>query len=493
MKQEASNTLDVWSITSLKELFVHSQDVAIRIHRFVNDERSDVLFVFSEGTSDSSIIGNNILVALSETYKSAGTFPIIDGFLLSSLTTRAQDGELKLDTIANRIFQGELLLIFPHARGLFWVNIGDLPQRNPDESNTELSIKGPRDGFVENITTNIALIRKRIRSSTLHCEMFVLGSRTSTKVALMYVYDVAAPELLQTVRQRLSKMKVDGIFSIQQIEEWISDHRYAIVPLMDATGRPDFTVSALLQGRFIILVDGMPMVLIGPSNFPLLLKSPEDLHFPYLYTTFARTVRYISLIITIFLPAFWVSLVAFHQDQIPFRILATIAVTRLGLPFSPQIELFLLLMLLEIFREAGSRLPSAISSTLTVVGGLIVGDAAIRAGLISPSTVVVGAVTAVTAATLINQNMSVSVSILRLSLFLLCCFFGMYGLILGAALLVFYLSQLTSFGKPYLAPLSPFIKKDWLPAFFRLPYVKNKWRPALLNTTDADRQRDDEP
>jgi len=486
-----ANQLDIWSIEQLKQLFGKSDDIITRIHRFGEDERSDVLFVYSEGTCDSSTIGNHVLISLSETYSKYKEFKIVDGYLLSSLSVVPHTGRLTQESITVRIFRGELLLVFPASRALYWIDISKLPQRSPEESNTELSIKGPRDGFVENITTNIALIRKRIRSGALLCEKFTLGRRTLTEIALMYFVDIVASELLDTVRRRLEAIDVDGVYSIQQIEELISDHKYAIIPLMDFTGRPDFAVSALLKGRFILIVDGSPMVLVGPSAFPLQLKSPEDLHFPYLYTSFARMVRYLSLFMTIVLPSVWVSLVAFHQDQIPFRLLATIAVSRLGLPFPPQIELFLLLMLLEIFREAGSRLPSAIGSTLTVVGGLIVGDAAIRAGLVSPSTVVVGAVTAVSAATLINQNLSVSVSILRLSLFMLCCFLGMYGLILGAVLLIFYLSRLTSFGKPYLAPLSPPIFKDLLPAFFKLPWTRMKQRPAVLHTKDSGERKDD--
>ncbi len=486
-----ANLQDIWSLEKLKQLFPHSSDVVIRAHRFGEGERSDVLFIYSEGTCDSSIIGNYILAALSDAYDKHHGFPIRGGYLICNLSVIPQVGAVSVESIAVRIFQGELLLVIPSERALYWVDISKLPQRSPDESNTELSIKGPRDGFVENVTTNIALIRKRIRSSTLHCESFTLGRRTSTKIALLYMDDIAAPEDVRLARQRLQAIDVDGIYSVQQIEELISDHKYAIVPLMDFTGRPDFTVSALLKGRFAIIVDGSPMVLVGPSSFPLQLKSPEDLHFPYLYTSFARTVRYVSLLITILLPAIWVSLAAYHQDQIPFRLLATISISRLGLPFAPQIELFLLLMMLEIFREAGSRLPSAIGSTLTVVGGIIIGDAAIRAGLVSPSTVVVGGMTAVTSATLINQNMSVSVSVLRLSLFILCCFLGMYGLILGAILFVYYLSCLTSFGKPYLMPLSPPLFKDWAPAFFKLPWAKVNKRPSGLHTTDSDQRKDD--
>jgi len=371
------------------------------------------------------------------------------------------------------------------------VNISQIPGRSPEESSTEISIKGPKDGFVESVVTNVALIRKRIRSKSLCYERYVLGTRTKTKVGLLYFEDIISPKILKEVKLRLEKIDVDGISGIGQLEEVLSDSKYSLFPLFDFTGRPDYAVSCLLNGRFIIIVDGNPMVLIGPGTFTLLLKSPEDIHFSFFYVSFVRLIRALSFLLSIILPGFYVALTAFHPDQVPFYLMATISSARIGLPFTSPVEMLILIILLELFREAGVRLPSSIGQTLTVIGGLIIGDASIRAGLVSPSVVVVGGVTAVCGVALVNQSLSSVVSLVRLGLFFLSSLLGMFGLLMGIILLVIYLSRLQTFGIPYLSPLSPPNFKDTAQTILRFPWVKMNQRPQDLNTIDSDHQGED--
>nr|WP_308424679.1 spore germination protein [Paenibacillus aceti] len=303
-----------------------------------------------------------------------------------------------------------------------------------------------------------------------------------------YILD---PNVLNEVRKRIKRIDVDGLFSVNQLEEALSDVKYPIFPLLDTTGRPDYAVNALLAGRFVIVIDGNPLTLIGPATFGLVLKSPEDVHFGFQYVSFVRLIRLFSFWMSILLPGLWVALTAFHQDQIPFQLMATISSSRQGLPFSAQMEMFILLLLLEIFREAGVRLPTSIGQTLTVIGALVIGDAAIRAGLVSPSVVVVGSITAVMGVTLVNQTLSSIVSVLRFVIFLISSFVGMYGLILSMLLLLFYMSRAKSFGVPYLAPLSPPNFKDILKGYLRLPWNKMRSRPDSLNPIDPDHQGED--
>jgi hypothetical protein len=307
----------------------------------------------------------------------------------------------------------------------------------------------------------------------------------------MYFDDILSPNILKEVRARLNKIDVDGVYSINQLEEALADVKYPLFPLLDSSGRPDFAVSSLLAGRFVIIIDGNPLVLVGPATFGLILKSPEDVHFSFQYVSFARLIRVLSFWLAVLLPGFWVALTAFHQDQIPFRLMATVSVARLGLPLSAQMEMFVLLLLLEIFREAGVRLPSSIGQTLTVIGALVIGDAAIRAGLVSPSVVVVGALTAIMGVTLVNQTLSTVVSVIRFSIFAVSAIVGMYGLILGLIMLLFYMSRLQSFGVPYLAPLSPPYIRDILRGYLRLPWSKMRFRPKALHPGDPDHQGED--
>ncbi|NOV01881.1 spore germination protein [Paenibacillus sp. LMG 31457] len=473
----------------LRQLFANCSDVQIQIYLFGEDDPSStVMMIYAEGLCDAVQIGKIVLPELNIVYKENGFEYLQNGYALGSLPLISFDGEATEQEMTDCVFQGDLLLVFLASDAMYKLNICNRPQRTPDESSVEISIKGPKDGFVEDLSTNIALIRKRIRSNSLCCETTILGRRTRTKIGLMYIKDILAPNILLEVRSRLNKIDVDGIYSINQVEEALTDKKFSLFPITDFTGRPDYAVNCLLAGRFILIVDGNPLILIAPGNFSLIMKSPEDIHFSFQYVSFARLIRFFSFWISILLPGFWVALTAFHQDQIPFRLMATISVARIGLPLSAQMEMLTLLFLLEVFREAGVRLPSSIGQTLTVIGGLVIGDASIRAGLVSPSVVVVGAITAIMGATLVNQTLGTVVSVIRLFIFLASAIIGMYGLILGMILLVIHMSRIKSFGIPFLSPLSPPNYKDMFKSFLRFPWVKIVHRPQELHTIDSDHQ-----
>jgi hypothetical protein len=494
MKERKLECAQAWTEPRLRLLFDRCSDVQMQHYRFAEHDPSSVLLmIYSDGLCDSSLIGKVVLPELNRAYEANGFEHLRHCRVYGALPLDALEEDTSEEQIMDAVFQGDLVIAFLETNALYKLNISRRPERTPEESTTEISIKGPKDGFVEDLTVNVALIRKRIRSNTLCCETSILGRRTRTKICLLYIRDILSPDTLKEIRARLGKIDVDGIYSIGQLEEALSDVNYSLFPLIDFTGRPDYAVSSLLAGRFVLIVDGNPLVLIAPATFALILKSPEDIHFNFQYVSFARLIRIFSFWMSLLLPGFWVALSAFHQDQIPFRLMATISVARIGLPLSAQMEMFLLLLLMEIFREAGVRLPSSIGQTLTVIGGLVIGDAAIRAGLVSPSVVVVGAITAVMGVTLVNQTLSTSVSVIRLGIFIASSIIGMYGLLLSLILLLFYMSRLKSFGVPYLAPLSPFIFKDLFKGFMRLPWSKMRNRPQALHPIDPDHKGKDDP
>ncbi|MFK7691578.1 spore germination protein [Paenibacillus sp. HJGM_3] len=494
-KTDLNATQGLWTEELIRETFRYSADVQVLSVQLTADRESTLILAYADGLSDDRLLGEIVLPQLRLVWETEGP----DGFcgkrVHGTLPLLPIDGGESADALAEWLFQGDVLLLLPEAAissgeppFLFRMSISQRPVRMPDESNTEISIKGPRDGFVEDLITNVSLVRKRLRSPSLHYEAFTLGRRTKSKAALLYMGDIAPSAVIEEARNRLRNIDMDGIFSIGQLEEQLADSKYSLLPTLDTTGRPDYIVQSLLAGRFAVILDGNPMVLIGPAGLSMLLKSPEDAYFNFYYISFARAIRFFSFFLSILLPGIWVSLSAFHQDQIPFRLMATIVTARLGLPFSAQMELFLLLVLLEIFREAGLRLPSAIGQTLTVIGGLIIGDASIRAGLVSPSVVVVGAITAVSGATLVNQSLSAAVSVLRFCLFLLSAVLGMYGLLLGIILMVAYMSRLGSYGVPFLTPISPPVFRDMIQSFLRVPWDKMKKRPAFLRTSDTTKE-----
>jgi Bacillus/Clostridium GerA spore germination protein len=375
-------------------------------------------------------------------------------FFLQSLQCQTMPESITLHEVAEKVFDGFLIVCFFEKNYFVAIDAAEKPKRSLEESKSEVAIRGPREGFVEDVETNIALLRKRLKTSHLCYQKFILGAETKTTVALLYLDDVMNEQLLNEVVRRLKKVEFDGIYSVTQLESLIEDDPASIVPIIADSTRPDFVVASLLKGRFAILVDGNPAAIIGPANLTFLLKSPEDLHFPYYIVSFSRFFRLMGLMMAVFLPGFWTALISYHQDQIPFPLLATVTMARLGLPFPAPMELIIVFTLLEIFREAGARLPSSIGQTLTVVGGLIIGDAAIRAGFISPSVVVIVALSTLASYTIGNQSLAGSVTLLRMGCLLLSALLGLFGFFASFFIVVIYFSKLRSFGVPYLALFS---------------------------------------
>ncbi|MFC0212871.1 spore germination protein [Paenibacillus chartarius] len=466
----------------LRALFRNCADVKMDKYDLGDAESIQAVYLFyCEGLADVQQINEYVLPRLESMLHHSKPGMELDKKLELTQIVQTQD-------MITRVFSGQLLIYYSGLNTLYALDIASPPHRNPSESNTEISIKGPRDGFVEELTTNVALVRKRLRTNSLCYEQFTIGTRSNCKVALLYIEDIIQPEIIREARARLKHIDIDILLGGSQLEVIISDSSSSIFPLLDYSGRPDYVADCLVHGRFAIIVDGGPNAIIGPANLTLLLKSPEDPYFPFYYSTFGMFLRLIGLITTLLLPGFWTALSSYNIEQIPYPLVATISMSRIGLPLPGPLEAFLMIGMFELFREAGERLPKAVGQTVAVVGGIVVGDAAIRAGLASTTLLVVAALTAVSSFTLVNQSLTGSVSIIRLCVLVCSSVLGMYGFILSVIAIVFYLSRLESFGVPYLAPLSPITWKDVVAAVTRKPWHKMNRRPEILNTKDSSRR-----
>jgi hypothetical protein len=382
--------------------------------------------------------------------------------------------------IVNLVFSGSLI-VFREGTPFFYVfDISKVPQRNPQESTTEVSIKGPKDSFTEEMYVNISLIRKRMKTEQLFCESFTLGSLSQTEVSLLYLNDKANKVIIEEVRKRLDDFQGENVVSSGQLEQWLSDRSFSLFPLFDYVTRSDYVIESMVRGRFILIVNGSPSVLIGPINVFELIKSPEDVHFPYYFVVFGRSIRIIGLVVSIFLPGFWVSLSSVNMDQLPFALLATVVVSREGLPLPIGLEAIFILGLFELLREAGVRMPTVLGQTVSIVGGIIIGDAAIRAGLASPTMIVVIALTAVASYTLVNQSLIGTVSVLRLYTVLLSIFLGIYGLFVCFFSILIYLSNLQSFKVAYLEPIASLSLKESMAALFVNPFDRKKFGISFI-------------
>ncbi|WP_314589224.1 spore germination protein [Paenibacillus terrigena] len=370
------------------------------------------------------------------------------------------------------VLNGDLFLLFTPSNHFYTVALADPPKRQPEEPNTEVSTRGPKDGFTEESFTNIALIRKRLKTELLAVEEFTIGSQTATKVHLLYHKDMIDTDVLNEIKAKLTNIQVEGLVSSSQLEEILTG--FSFFPLMSYTGRPDFAVNSLLHGKFVINIGGSPTVIIAPVSFNYLLNTSEDAHLVNIFVAFTRLLRVCGVMLTLFLPGFWIALTTYHSDQIPFTLLATLVNSRQGVPLPAPLEAIVLLFLFEIFREAGMRMPSAFGQTLSVVGGLIIGQAAISAGIASPGTIVVIAISVLSTFTLVNQSLVSVVSLIRFAVLLISGLLGLFGTLICLLAMILYMVNLRSFGTYYLTPLAPQQFKDMYKVIFRMPWGKKK-------------------
>ncbi|XZF76642.1 spore germination protein [Bacillus sp. AL-1R] len=484
-----STTLENLKLLEFMESFNHSSDIEFRTKSYKEGEDSHfVIIMFCPNLIDAQF-SNQIINDIFNIVHKEEKF---DFELLRNIVEakRLKDGVTIKKEVEENLFSGNLVIFSSYFNDIFFIPVADPPQRSPEESNLENSIRGPRDGFVESYSINMALIRQRLKTSTLKSVEFTIGERSHTKVLLVYMEDIINPEILSEVKQRLSKIKKDVVVSSYEIEEALYDQPFSIFPLLDNIGRPDFVVQSINQGRFAVIVDGNPTCLIGQANLHQLVYSPEDIHSSFYYVNVVRYLRIAAIFTTIFLPGFYIAMATFHIDQIPYPFLATIGMSRNGLPFSAPLEASLMLVFFELFKEAGIRLPKAVGQTVAVLGGLFIGDAAIRAGLTSPAMLVVVALTVISGYTLINQNISGNIVFLRFFILFLSAVAGLIGFFTGFFLFTTMIVSLESFGQPYITLLSVPKKSDFLNVIIKLPQKFKTKRNLSLHPVDQDRKKE---
>lgn len=481
--KDSSNSRDIFH-----KLFENCSDVHIVKKHMVGKNSFHLSIVYCEELSNYATAVETIIPHLISTLKD-------HDFTSDSLEEVVEVPIKKMDSsniersIMFEVFSGNLIFFIEEFHAFYLLNFCNIPKRSIEEPNTEASIKGPKEGFIETLSVNIALIRKRLKSNTFKYEQLVVGDRSNTRIALLYISDIADSSLISGIRDKINQISIDGIISTDQLTELLNGNK-KLFPMFMYTGRPDFVVDALFHGRFTILIDGSPTAIIGPTTLSFLLKSPEDAHSPFLLGSFGLTIRYLSLIISLFLPGFWVSLMSYHTDQLPYSLLATILLSRQGVPLPVPIEVIIMALLFELFKEAGLRMPTPFGQTLSVVGGLIIGQAAISAGLTAPTVLVVIAISIVATYTIGNQELNGIISIIRILIIITSSILGLLGFLLSVFFFMTYLVNLRSFGVPYLTPFSPIKFRELLSGLFQLPWNVLKKRPASLNPKDPTRQGD---
>ena len=400
--------------------------------------------------------------------------------LSESLGSTKKTKVFTLTQAHEKLMEGSVILFDKLKNQWIAVQLENKLSRSIQPSVTETVIYGAKDSFTENVEQNIAMIRRRIKSTSLKTENFSVGYLSKTTVVLMYIDGITNPEFVSTARKKIENIDFDQFLDASQIAAFMEDHIHSVFPQFLQTDRPDACAYALGEGKVTILVNNTPFALIAPITFFHLFQSPEDYFLRWPIASFLRFIRYVSFIISLLLIPLYVALTTHHYQMLPIQLLYVLLESRSKLPFSPFWEAALMLIVLEIIKEASLRMPSKTSQTLGVIGGIVIGQAAVEAGFASKILIVLVGVSAIAFFLVPNYLMTKSNVLIQFTLLFLASFLGIIGMVLGLIVVLAHLNSLSSLKQPYFAPVSPLYLKDWNDLFIRGPLTWVKTRPTYL-------------
>ncbi len=476
------------NIKRLQEISGVNPDFIIR--RFeIGGGIAEAAIVFIEGMVERGLLNENLLNPLMISYrplKKRG--PLLDQILRFALPMDVVRECDNLHAVIDHVLEGSVvLLVHGESRSLVLEAAGFIT-RTPEEPETEAVIRGSREGFTETLHINITLLRRRLKTPNLILENIIIGRISHTQVVVGYIRGLAAPKLVAEVKKRLQRIDVDGILESHYLEEMLRDQPLSLFPQAVTTERPDRVAANLLEGRVAILTDNTPFALIVPGEFVAHMQSPEDFYHHFILGTFIRLLRWGAFATSLLLPSVYVAVTTFHQEMIPSRLLLNLVAAREGVPFAIVLEALIMEVAFEILREAGVRLPRAVGQAVSIVGALVIGEAAVTAGLVSPQMVIVVAMTGISSFLSPSFDLAISIRILRFPMILLASSLGLFGVSTGLLAILIHLAGLRSFGVPYLAGLTPFHPDDWKDIITRAPLWMMRRRPTELSKRNQKRQ-----
>lgn len=479
------------NLENFKNYFKESSDLVVR--EFVlGFSEIKCAIIYIDGFIDKIVVHEHILNPLmqgaEQLEKSISKSNSYDKVKNHILTT-AEIKELSdINDILYHIMSGDTALIINDNNKAIIINTRGWQSRAIAEPEAETVVRGPREGFVENLKTNIVLIRRRCRDINLVVKNMKVGRRSQTDVAIIYIKDIANPKIIEEVEKRVSQIDIDFISAAGMVEGFIQDSTWSLFPQVQSTERPDKVNSAIMEGRVAIVLDGTPFVLIVPVVLSQFLQTPEDYTEKWQIGTLLRFIRWFAVFITVFAPGLYLATVNFHTGMLPTLLSLTVANSRENLPFPTIIEILLMETTIEFLREAGARLPRPIGQTIGIVGGIIIGDAAVKAGIASPSLIVVVSITAIASFIMPSYNIAIAFRVIRFPILFIAAVLGLYGVILGFIIIVIHLANLKSFGVNYNAPFMPIIVGDFDDTIIHAPIKYSNKRPQMLEPLDLYRQ-----
>ncbi len=392
-----------------------------------------------------------------------------------------------IDEVIDSIMSGESVFVCKALEHAVACSLIDAEIRSIDEPVTEKNIRGPHEGFIENLDTNYSILRRKIKNNKLKIKKTTLGEQTNQTVAIAYIEGIANIDIVNSLFKKIKTINIDGLPAIGYVEQMINSHPYSIFPQFLSTERPDKAVAALLEGRIVVLQEGTPVVLIAPINFLSFFQALDDYSTSWIQGSFLRLLRMIAVILAVVMPSFYIAVTSFHYYIVPLNLLIPIAESRAKVPFPPIVEVLILEIAVEMVREAAVRLPSYIGTAIGVFATLVIGQAAVEAGIVSNILIVIVGASAVASYVIPSFDMSMSIRILRFVFSISASIFGVIGIVICTGFTLVHLTSMESLGQPYFQPIAPLVLKDFKDTFLRLPLKSMGKRPKVSKTKNNSR------
>lgn len=475
----------------IKNINGNSPDITTRIIKVKNKR---VGYIFLQSVSSDDKISDFLVKSLNFDNK----FDLNNLFssLFNNLQNSIANSNMKVIQTYEDLFyylvSGFTIVVVDNESRVICLETKANLDRGVTEASTETVVRGPKDGFTENNMTNIGLIRKRIKDSNLWFDEVQVGTRTKTKVEIVYLKDVVKDESINKIKQRLNNINIDGIIDSGYLKDYLVDNKNYLFPKIQSTERPDIACSSILEGKIVILVENSPFILMLPTTFVDFFHAAEDNYELPFNVSVSRMLRFLSFIITIITPAVYIAIMTYDIKLIPSQLLISLASQRQGVPFPTVIEVLLLLTTFEILRESDLRSPTQMGASVSIVGALVLGDAAVSAGIVSPIAVIIVAVTSISGLVFSDIDMVNSIRTWRIIFLLFATMLGLIGISVAGIILVTRLASMETLGTPYLAPLSPFNLKAQKYGLLKSARGKTLERPRFLHTKNIKRGENNE-
>lgn len=473
-------------INNIKKLLGNKSELVVK-NIFIGEKNYlKAAIIYLNGLANKDIINRDILNPLMLQIKEdLSNISNIDYYLSKRYIAVSNTYiEMDINKAADSVNKGKTVIVVEGSSKFIVVETTGGVYRGPSEPATDFSLRGPREGFIENLETNVSMLRRNIKDKNLKLENFTLGKRSKTTLALMYIDDIVDKDLLNTIKSKIEKIDVDSVLSTNIIEEIVEDNPLSVLPQTIGSERPDVITSKLMEGRVAFLLEGISYVTTYPTTFIEFFQTPEDYYGKTVQGFFMRIIRFLAAFIVITFPAIYITFIKFNSDLIPIEFIQSLIMARKGIALTPFMSLLSMQITIEFLREGGLRLPGKVGQTLSVVGGIIIGDAALKAKIVSSFTLLIAGISTVASFVISNYQMAISIRIIAYPILILSNWLGALGIVIGWYFILAYLCSLENLGVPYFS----FHKSDMKDTFVRVPNYKMNKRPQSIPHNNDVRQ-----